>query len=115
MAFLKINTNTWVLDNGKNAVITREKKKLADFKNSGENYLKQKKYRNRQEQLKLYEAFVKEVFAERNFICSKEFNELIAQKINSNATHYRKRLIALNLITEKNFIIKPVEKQVKKH
>lgn len=108
MAFLKINSYTRVLDDGKGSA-----DKYANLLNEcslakSSNFLKEKKNRRPTEQLKCYKKFISEVFAERSFISQREFNQLLKKRFNSSPTWYRRRLIELGLITEENKLIKLV-------
>lgn len=99
MKYRKINAYTWVL------------KKEGDEENipKPEVHLDEPEFTPREKyvsQTTEYKKFCKEVFSERKFICVKEFNKLIVKKFNNNATYYRKRMITLGFITEKNRIIK---------
>ena len=108
MSYIRVNSKTIVLDNGKNAIITREKENLEKLKSAGNNYLKEKKNRNAAQQLQLYKTFLRMVFEDRDFITTSQFNKLITERFNANSTHYRNAMIKRNLITEKNFIIRLV-------
>ena len=73
-----------------------------------ENYNKEKKKRNNQDQIKLYRRFLNSVFADTKFISSRTFNQRILEKFNGNTTHYRKRMIDLGFIEEKKGLVKPL-------
>jgi len=107
MDFQKINSYTWVLNDGKKSL--QERQRLIDEQSvsKSSNFLKEKKPRRPDNQQKLYEKFCKDMFRERSFVCQKEFNNQILMKFNGNMTYYRKRMVELGLITEKNNIIKP--------
>ena len=109
MSFKKINSYTWVFDDGKKSL--QEKQQLIDEQSicKSNNFLKEKKYRRPKDQKKVYEKFINEVFADRKFISQKDFHHLILQKFNANTSFYRKRMIDLKLITEKNLLIKPYD------
>ncbi|SDE68776.1 hypothetical protein [Riemerella columbipharyngis] len=55
---------------------------------------------------KVYEDFVKRVFAKRKFFPVREFNALIYENINASTTYYRRRMESLGLISVKNGIVK---------
>lgn len=103
--YFKINSYTRVLKDGKLSL--DEKKKLFDEKSlsKSSDYKVEKKIivsdRNSD-----YKKFCREVFKKRVFISQKEFHSLIIIKFNGNVTWYRKRMIDLGLITEKNKLIK---------
>ena len=109
MDFQKINSYTWVLNDGKKSF--QERQRLMDEQSisKSSNFLKEKKRRRPENQQKIYEKFCKDMFRERSFICQKEFNNQILMKFNGNTTWYRRRMIELGLITENNRIIKPVD------
>lgn len=108
MAFKKINSYTWIFDDGKTSL--QEKQRLIDeqsvSKSSDFWNERQKKPRRSADQDKLYKKFVNEVFRDRSFISQKDFNRLIREKINRSPTWYRNRMIEMELITEKNKLIK---------
>lgn len=106
MGFVKINSYTRVLNDGTKTIEERKKLINQSSLSKSTNYLKEKKNRNLEEQRKLYEEFVDEVFEDRKFICRKEFHQLICAKFNSNTTFYRTRMIKCGLITEKSQVIK---------
>lgn len=108
MAFIRINSYTWVLDDGKTSL--QEKQRLINEQSLSKstNFLKEKKNRRPVDQGKIYGKFIAEVFKERNFISQKEFNQLLRFKFNSSPTWYRRRMIEIGLITENNKLIKPV-------
>lgn len=107
--FFKLNTYTRVLNDGKTS--SEEKKKLLEQKSisKSSDYKAEKKIivpdrvSNRNSD---YKKFCREVFKKRDFISQKEFHTLIILKFNGNVTWYRKRMIDLGLITEKNKLIK---------
>lgn len=103
MNYKKLNAHTWVINDGKNTVAEY----LAQTQPKSENFLKEKKNRRPKEQLILYEKFVKKVFEERKFISQKEFHKLIKKSFSNCPSFYRKRMRELELITEKNGLIKP--------
>lgn len=99
MTLTKINKYTWVIGNKKQATTTpavqsqpqnTSCKRMATFTN--------------------YKKFCKEVFSQRKFICKREFNKKIQEKIKPNTTWYRNRFQSLGLIKEENNVIKPGEK-----
>lgn len=108
MAFKKINSYTWVLADGKTSL--QEKEHLINEQSLSKsfNFLKEEKRRKPADQDKNYRKFINEVFRERNFISQREFNQLLKSNFNSSPTWYRKRMIDIGLITEKNKLIKPV-------
>lgn len=103
--FFKINSYTRVLNDGKTSL--EEQKKLLDQKSISKSseYKETKKITvtNRNND---YKKFCREVFKSRDFISQKEFHALIIEKFNGNVTWYRKRMIDLGLIIEKNKLIK---------
>lgn len=106
MSYKKLNNYTWVQSNGKD--VDRYKNLMnKQSVSKSSNYLHEKKNRRPVDQKKLYTKFIRDVFADRKFICRTEFHGLIIQKFNSNTTYYRKRMIDLGLITETNNLIKP--------
>lgn len=107
MTFKKINSYTWVLDDGKTSL--QEKQRLINEQSLSKstNFLKEKKYRRPADQEKIYRKFINDVFRERSFISQKEFNDLLKIKFNSSPTWYRKRMIELGFIAENNKLIKP--------
>ncbi|AQY22654.1 hypothetical protein AB406_1711 [Riemerella anatipestifer] len=54
-----------------------------------------------------YRKFCKKKFEKRKFIALPVFNRLIADEINPNFTHYRRRMVSLNLITVEHGVVKP--------
>lgn len=107
MKFQKINSYTWVLDDGKKTL--QERKDLIN-KNSlskSDNYLKDKKNRRPEDQIKLYRKFINEVFQDRIFISQNQFHALIRKKFNSSETFYRRRMLELKFIIQENKTIKP--------
>lgn len=106
MAFLKINSYTRVLDDGKGSADKYAKILNESSLAKSSNFLKEKKNRRPTEQLKCYKKFICEVFDERTFISQREFNQLLKKRFNSSPTWYRKRLIELGFITEENKLIK---------
>lgn len=108
MAYLRLNSYTRVLDDGKKSVQERMDLFNAQSISKSENYLKDEKRRRPENQNKLYEKFCRTIFKNREYICQKEFNNHILNKFNGNTTYYRKRMIALGFITEKNNLIKLV-------
>ncbi|ANF51728.1 hypothetical protein A0O34_14985 [Chryseobacterium glaciei] len=103
--FFKLNSYTRVLNDGKTSF--EEKKKLLEQKSISKSsgYKAEKKIivSNRNSN---YKKFCREVFKKRDFISQKEFHSLIILKFNGNVTWYRKRMIELGLISEKNKLIK---------
>ncbi|WP_312750509.1 hypothetical protein [Epilithonimonas hominis] len=108
MSYIRLNSYTRVLDDGKKSLQQRMELFNAQSVCKSENYLKDKKRRRPENQKSLYEKFCKEIFRNKDFVCQKEFNNQILMKFNNNTTYYRKRMIELGLITEKNNLIKPV-------
>ena len=106
-AYTKINSFTWVLNDGKNKLQEKEALNKIETKIKSENFLKAKKRRKPGEQNEIYLKFCKEVFREKTFICVKEFNSLIVMKFNGNSTFYRNRMIDQGLIIEYKNLIKP--------
>lgn len=107
MAFLKINSYTRVLDDGKGSADKYAKLLNESSLAKSTNFFEDKKRRRAPiEQLKCYKKFISEVFSERTFISQREFNQLLKQRFNSSPTWYRKRLIELGFITEENKLIK---------
>ena len=106
MAFLKINSYTRVLDDGKGSADKYAKLLNESSLAKSSNFLKEKKNRRPTEQLKCYKKFISEVFDERTFISQRKFNQLLKKRFNSSPTWYRKRLIELGFITEENKLIK---------
>lgn len=108
MTFKKINSYTWVLDDGKTSL--QEKQRLIDEQSlsKSSNFLKEKKYRRPVDQDKIYQKFVNEVFRDRSFISQREFNQLLKLKFNSSPTWYRNRMIEKGLIKEANKLITQV-------
>ncbi len=105
-SFKKSNSYTWILNDGRKSF--EEKKKLLNEQSVS----KSSDYKEitRPTQLKDkndYRKFCRGVFKNRDFISQKEFHAHIKSKFNGNVTWYRKRMIALGLITEKNKLIKP--------
>lgn len=113
MSFEKINGYTWVLGDGTKTI--EERCKLIDEQSlcKSENFLKEKKYRRPLDQNNVYRKFCREIFQERKFISRAEFNREILKKFNSNTSFYRRRMLSLKYITEKNKLIKPTEELFK--
>lgn len=106
--WIPVAKGTWVINDGKT---TLQQKILEDERCTLErsrNFLKNGRRRSPELQTELYVQFCDEVFAERRFICQREFNALIMMRFNGNSSYYRRRMIQLNLITEKSTLIKPV-------
>lgn len=103
--FYKLNSYTRVLNDGKTSF--EDTKRLLDeksiSKSSDYKEIKKAAVTNRNSD---YKKFCREVFKNRDFISQKEFHSLIILKFNGNVTWYRKRMIDLGLITEKNKLIK---------
>lgn len=114
MAYIKVNNYTRILDDGRQPV--QEKIKLITTQSICKSPLliNEKKYRRPAAQEAVYRLFVKDVFKNRDFISQKAFNQLILQHFNSSATYYRKRMIELGYITERNKLIKSNLQECKK-
>ena len=105
-SFKKINSYTWVLNDGKKTD-QQLKKVLENYPAVKNNdFLKDTRETSENHQ-KNYEKFCKKIFENRKFISVLEFNRLISQHFNQNSTYYRKRMIALNLITVRNNVVYP--------
>jgi hypothetical protein len=109
MKFHKINSYTRVLDDGKKTLQERKDLINKSSLSKSDNYLKDKKNRRPEDQLKLYRKFVNEVFQNRTFIGQNQFHTLILKKFNSSSTFYRRRMLELNLISQENKTIKPLK------
>lgn len=96
MKYQKINSKTWVL--GKYQHTPKPDALLEEPK-------PEKRTRNANN-AKAYRTFCRSVFENRSFICIKEFNKLISQHFNQNATYYRNRMLALGLIKIEHKIVK---------
>lgn len=108
MSFHKINSYTWVINDGKKSL--QEKERLISEKSlaKGTNYLKERKYRRPIDQNNNYIKFINKIFQDRSFISQREFHELVKASFNSSPTWYRRRMIELGLITQNNKLIKPL-------
>ena len=53
-----------------------------------------------------YENFCKAIFKERSFISQRQFNLELEMEFNKNTSYYRKRMLKLGLISQKNNLIK---------
>lgn len=112
MTFKKINSYTWIPNDGKKTL--QERQKLLDEKSlsKSNNYLKDKKNRRPVDQNKLYKKFISEVFDQnRKFISQKEFYQLLREKFNVNTTWYRDRMVQLGYITVHNKLIRVVKNE----
>lgn len=105
MTFLQINSYTRVLDDGKKTLDQRKELlnrqslcKSSEFKIE---IVEKKEPIN-------YKKFCNKIFSDRHFISRKEFHNLILEHFGSNCSWYRKRMLDLKLISEKNKLIKPI-------
>lgn len=102
--FFKLNSYTRILNDGKASF--EDKKRLLEQKSirKSSDYKEEKKIvvSNRTND---YKKFCRKVFKNRNIISQKEFHSLIIETFNGNVTWYRKRMIELGLITERNKLI----------
>ncbi len=95
MTFKKINSYTWVLDDGKKSLQEKQRFINEQSLSKSSNFLKEKKNRRPVDQEKIYRKFVNEVFKEKHFISQREFNQLLQCKFNSSTTWYRRRTIKI--------------------
>ncbi|MDR2205781.1 MAG: hypothetical protein LBE36_06475 [Flavobacteriaceae bacterium] len=102
--FKKINSHTWILtDEAKNFQKTQryiDEQPFSKSKNFTEKKQESASHKPN------YEELLSNVFASQKFIGQKNFHKIINENFGGNATYHRKKMINLNLITQKNHLIK---------
>lgn len=102
--FFRLNSYTRILNDGKTSF--EEKKKLLEQKSiSKSSDYKEEKKVVISDRTNDYKKFCRRVFKNRNIISQKEFHSLIIEQFSGNVTWYRKRMIDLGLIIERNKLI----------
>lgn len=116
MAIKKINNHTWVVASTQVEIekftekldqtsITKCEQYRKNFRKTG----RTARINNRKNE---FQHFVKDVFEERKFICQKEFYELIKKHIGFDATYYKRRMLKLKMIHERNLVITPITEEI---
>lgn len=104
MKFHKINSYTWI-EHSEKKTLEEVKELINERSLAKSDGYSEKKKKVPANQLQNYRKFCTQVFEDRKFISETEFNKLITQHFNQNSTYYRKRMLQMKLITEKNKVI----------